>query len=208
MPGRLGPHWWAIFLVVLSGCGSEDIGAPQVPSSRWVLSPDSANVAILQFQSQTYAFEGGILRRFPLCQSCDADSLPLAYTWMPAGDFGWELFRYVGTQDTVFYGTTVFMGQGKMIVPSTLLPPASFQVVSGALGPPLSVRYFRPSRPTGPAEAAWAAAQTLDITREFSRRAYRVGVFYYAPDAMGNFAVEKWIIFLYAGHRPFPWGSA
>ena len=206
MVRRPAAQWWALLILALSGCASDKITAPYASESRWVLSRDSANVAVLQFNRLTYAFEGGVLRRFALCRFCDLDSLPFAYSHRPAEDFGWELFRYVGTQDTVFYGTTIFMGRGKMVVPQVLLPPDSFQVVTEALRPPLSVKYFIPSKPTEVADSAWAAAQKLDITREFSRGAYRAGIFRYMPDAMGSYAAEKWIIFLYAGTQPGLWG--
>jgi hypothetical protein len=187
-------------VLMLSGCAENTATEPFSPPSRWTIRSDSANVAILQFNRQTYALERGILRRYALCQSCDLDSLPFEWTREQAADFGWELFRYLGAQDTVLYATTIFMGTGRIIVPSTLLPPDSFSVGTGIVGSPVSIRYY--SR-VG-ADTAWAAARTLDITREFSKGAYRVGIFRYAPVA-GEYYAEKFIVFLYAGSQHLPW---
>ena len=59
----------------------------------WVVRPDSANVAILQSNRQTYALEGGALCRFMLCEDCDLDSLPFAHSLRRPSDFGWSLLR-------------------------------------------------------------------------------------------------------------------
>lgn len=195
---------WVALVLVLSGCAGEEASEPPAPESRWVLQPDSANVAILQFNRQTYALEGGALRRFTLCQDCDLDSLPFAYSLERPSDFGWYLFRYLGTRDTVLYATSVWMGRGKILVPPALLPPDSFAVASGVMRAPLSVRYYDCPATDPQTDTLWAAAQKVDITREFSTVPYRLGIFLYSPEG-GMYYSQKWVVFLYAGNRPAIW---
>jgi hypothetical protein len=190
--------------LALFGCAGEQVTQPPAPAGRWAVRSDSANVAILQFDGRTFAFEGGSLRRYALCRDCDLDSLPFAYSRRAPDDFGWHLFRYLGTQDTVLYATEVFMGSGEIVVPPALLPPDSFAAVSGVLRPPVSMRAFATSMANPRADTAWAAARRLDITQVFSRGAYRVGLFWYWPDA-GIGTRQKWIVFLYSGSQPTPW---
>ncbi len=90
----------------------------------------------------TNNFEGGVLEKYPLCDSCDLTTIPLRFTTLPPIDFGWNLFQYEGRVDTVFYGTTVWDGSGNRIIPRYLVGADSFKIISREIPPPLTKHYY------------------------------------------------------------------
>lgn len=162
------------------------------------------NLAVLVSDYQTYEFEQGALNYYPLCVSCDVDSLPFAVDFVPPGDFGGITFSYTETADTLLHGTIIWLGKGAIDRPDNFKPRDQFRELDSAAAGPVSVEYFNifPALEAAEFEAradtAWAHVSRLDIVREFATREYRAAVYLYAP-AVGVFdpGEARWIIFLY-----------
>ncbi len=181
----------------LDACGEE--------TTTWPLDADSMNLAILVVDYQTYTFEGGYFSRYPLCISCDQDSLPFVITKVPAADFGWVTIQYAPTGDTLLHATIVWMGEGQILFPDTLFPPEIFSAVPTMVAKPPAVQYLETlwldsSAVIAKTDSAWMAIQSLDITNDFDQHPFRVGFYFYAP-ALGAFDPNqaKWVLFLYRG---------
>ena len=132
---------WLLLLLTPFAC-DDATKSPGSQPNRWDVREGVANFAVLQVDYETLAFEGGVLLQFALCDTCDADSIPLRYSVRPASDFGWSLFEYAATQDTVFYGTTVWSGRGERSVPAQLVAPDSFAFMFSRPVDPISTEYY------------------------------------------------------------------
>ena len=194
--------------LVLAGCGDDSQVGPIPSGGRWVLTDGAANFAVLQVDFVTYRLEGGVLGPKVLCDSCDLTGLPLRFTTQPPGDYGWNLFQYVATEDTVFFGTTIWNGRGERIIPSILVVPDSFAVVPGEIAPPVTKQYYfsypfqDDAQGRAIADSAWLTVKNLDITQAFANHSYRAG-FYIYPRRVGLFSPSQAdvIVFLYSARR-------
>ena len=198
-----------MILLALAGCTESPSPSPE--PERWDIQDDTANFAVLQVDYVTRELEGGALRYFALCDTCDAHGIPLNFSFKYPGDFSWSRFLYEATGDTVFYGTTVWHGRGDREVPSELVSPDSFSQLAVAAPNPISIEYYpiceefifdcRENWERSEADSVWASVRTLDIVEAFAKRSYRVGLYLY-PRTIGGFDPRSadWIVFLYAGN--------
>jgi len=65
------------------------------------IKEDSMNLSILVLDFQTYEFLGGDVAYYPLCASCDQDSLPFHVEFMTPMDYG-EILEIPAKQSTLF----------------------------------------------------------------------------------------------------------
>ncbi len=174
--------------------------------SSWPLQNDSMNLAILILDFQTYEFEKGHFSIHEPCENCDVDSLPFEIIYQEPGDFGYIIFIYTETQDTLFYADIVWDGRGEMVYPDKFLSADSFQTIQTTIQNPLSIEYFDylsvidDSTFKVKANSAWNSVKSLDIVEDFSQHPYRIGIYLYPP-AVGVFipSIAKWVVFLYRG---------
>jgi hypothetical protein len=173
--------------------------------TTWPLNADSMNLAILVVDYQSYVFEGGYFSRYPICISCDQDSLPFVITSAVPADLGSVTIQYAPTGDTLFFATIIWAGKGRILFPDTLFPPEMFQELPTMVAKPSTVEYLEKlwldsSTVIAKTDSVWFAVQSLDITNDFALHPFRVGFYFYAP-AIGEFDPNpaKWIIFLYRG---------
>jgi hypothetical protein len=162
------------------------------------------NLAVLVSDYQTYEFERGALNFYPLCVSCDVDSLPFAVEYVPPGDFGGITFSYTETADTLLHGTIIWLGTGALDRPVNFQSRDQFRDLDSVAAAPAASEYFNiiplldPAEFEAQADTAWAHVERLDIVHQFASREYRIAFYLYAP-AVGVFDPNeaKWIIFLY-----------
>jgi hypothetical protein len=187
----------------LAGCDSDSTEPAPTPLEL----PAEACVALFQVDFVHENLEGGVVRSF----SAAGDSgSPFLYTSRAPGDFGWSLIRYAASSDTLFYGTTIWLGSGDRAVPRDLLPPSSFTTGSNSIALPDDREYFYssnggldPVERQQAADSAWAAVSRLDLTREFATRQPHVALFLYSRrEGLFDPSGADWMVLIYGAPRP------
>ncbi len=174
------------------------------------IKEDSMNLAILELDFLTYEFIEGNMAYFPLCDSCDSDSLPFNIEFMSPMDYGEILFKYSHNEDTLFYASIWWMGTGEIYYPDQFLPSSVFAYQNESIILPdhaqyyeylLIPTYYSLDQYKQKADSAWMSIDSLQIVNEFAEYTFRVGLYAYTP-TVGEFDpyVAKWIIFLYYGN--------
>jgi hypothetical protein len=174
------------------------------------IKEDYMNLAILVLDFLTYEFLEGSVDYYPLCDSCDLDSLPFIVEFMSPMDYGEILFKYSYNSDTLFYASIWWAGTGQVLYPEEFIPSSEFGYQEETIVLPGHEQYFDFwLTPNGyswqefieKADSAWEAIDSLQITKEFSEYSFRVGIYAYTP-VVGLFdpTYAKWIIFLYYGN--------
>ncbi len=162
---------------------------------------NAVNIAVLVLDYETLEFEGARVLYFPPCDPCADDSIPLSYRYKPPGDAGDITFWYTPTEGTVFFGTIIWMGTGRIIYPESFEPADHFARSGGRVPKCDNIRLFmlpiEPSEPP-PVDAIWRSIDSLDLLKEFQSPSLRAG-FYLYPPTVGVFdpGRAKWIVFLY-----------
>ena len=155
---------------------------------------------------ETSEFEEGIVLNVPLCAGCDSIGFPFDIFYQSPGDFGWIQFNYTETNDTIFYATIVWMGQGSITYPTNFLPADSFSVEAGNASDPDSIYYWSSWGDTiiedetflQSAAAAYENIRQLSVVHQFADYPYKIIAFMYTPTVGAtDLTVAKWIFFLY-----------
>lgn len=163
------------------------------------------NIATLKVDYETYEFEGGHIEHYN-CSNCPKDNMPFTVNYQPPGDFGRIIFRLSPTLDTVFDGTIIWLGQGKITHPNAFNTQSPFKDTTTQVKQPNNLRYLKKGYQVmtndslfqSKADSAWQAIDSLAITNRFRTEGFRAGAYLYTP-AVGAFdpGPAKWIIFLY-----------
>ena len=191
-----------------AGCG--DRGAEPHPAAypRWLVRADSVNFAVLIVDYDTYAFEGGTLSYYAPCAGCAEDCLPMRIQERDPVDFGWILFSYAPTADTLFAATVIWMGDGRILYPHAFAPPDSFETLPQPAQQPACVQRFQfhtylpPEVMAAATDSAWSVISSLDLVHALAGTKLRLGYYLYAPTA-GFFQPQeaKWVVFLCRGNE-------
>lgn len=174
-------------------------------TADWNVDPDSANVAILKFDFQTYQFEGAAYANYAPCLHCSPDSLPWEILYHGPGDFGDITFQYSPTQDTLFHATIIWMGEGNIVIPDTFAPPESFVYEDSVhIHPDTVYHFFKDGWDTdwweSRADTLWNTLEILGLSNlnMFDFPQTQAGIYLYPP-TVGMFDPNpaKWIVFFY-----------
>jgi len=148
--------------------------------------------------------KGVIVAFYPPCEDCDIDSLPFKVMSNGVPDYYDIAFTFTETGDTLFYATIIWMGLGQILYPNEFLPANSFKIMHSDNPEPIGTEYFDFVKMEDSLEmkgqVAWETVRNLDISKEFAKYPYRVGIHLYPP-TVGVFDTNpaKWIVFLYRG---------
>ena len=204
---RCAVRWAPLLPLVLlvAACADHPSAPHRTASQRWLMQTDSLNFAIFIVDADTYAFEGGTLSYYAPCGGCAEDSLPMRIR-EGDGDFGWILFSYASTGDTLFAANMAWMGPKDIQYPHAFVPPDSFETLE-PVTQPTNVERFQSSETHFSAEAmaaatdsVWSVISSLDLVHAFAGRKLRVGYFYY-PFCGNDFPGAKWVVFLCRGNE-------
>jgi hypothetical protein len=175
---------------------------------NWKLDYDSANIAFLILDYNTYNLENAYFAKYKYYPDYDRYSIPFKIVYHSPSDSGDILFTYKSTIDTVFYASIWWMGRGRIIYPKILDSANLFTYDTVNVSHPYSTEYYKYLPEISDelfhskADSAWESVKKLSILKEFAKvgNEFRIGLYLYAP-AVGLFNPEpaKWIIFLYRG---------
>jgi hypothetical protein len=175
-----------------------------------LISNDSMNLAILEMDYLTNQFIRASVLHYPMCTTCDQDSLPFLGEYTAPMDFGDMKFYYTFNNQMLFWGSLVWMGTGQINYPTAFAPASSFPATGEFVPLPANrqylywsvfpsmggLQYFKDKSDT-----MWAEIAELQLVHQFAAGNHmRVGFFGYAP-TQGLFDPNqaRWIIFLYRG---------
>jgi hypothetical protein len=178
-----------IFLIAsTTGCIFDKIADP----------PESNNVLMLKVDFQTNTFEGGKELTF----TKESETFTITNVYNPPGDFGNLKLVYSEINETLFYGTIIWMGKGEMTFPENLLTADKFDYVATddyVIPSAGFENVFNPYEKTYDYNKVWSSVQALVKVRQYLRSNpdATVKLFLYTPSVgMGNPADWDWIIFL------------
>lgn len=188
-----------------SDCGSDSVLTGHKAYSRF---------ALLLFDYQTLAFEGGRISRVPALPAELVGlrhKIPVIGIYEAPHDFGSITFRHATSADTLFDATIVHRGRGGIRVPTSLADSQALVAAPGPLQDPEEIAVFwteqveriragTPLRTKAP--EAVKAAQALGSIYGFGGKQYEAGAYLYAP-AVGVFDPEiaRWVVMLHARER-------
>ncbi len=172
----------------------------------WDLPDDSTSIGIFIYDFLTSEFEGGQIQNYPICGSYDSSGVPLIFTYQPPVDFGWDMFSYPCTEDTVFFATIVWMGTGSISIPEYFFPPDSFPNSDQTPNQATSSYNFEADQ--WPVEAfpdielradsIWRDLSKRTIIDQFAEYPFHVMTYLYTPTVGStDFNVAKWVVFVY-----------
>lgn len=155
-------------------------------------------VLMLKVDYTTNKFEGG--KEFAFTKP--ASAFTISYQYQPPGDFGNIKLIYKELNETLFDGTIIWAGLGKMKFPESLLPPNEFDaVITDDFVSPANgfQNVFNPNNETYDYTRVWMSIQYLVKAREYlkSNPNQIVKIFLYTPGVgIGNPTDCSWIIYL------------
>jgi len=188
-----------LFIAIAAGL----LGSCKKHDGNDYVSGNGVSLALLKVDYQTHKFEGG--KVFHFNDNGLHTDIPVQMTYIPPGDFGNMTLLYAPTGDSIFDGSIVWSGKGKMTYPTLT---GNFPAATGTVATPDSnaVQIISPYTYIKKAEynipAVWAGISNLLITKEFSRAHARTGLFLYTPSVgMGDPADWDYFWILYADEK-------
>jgi hypothetical protein len=181
-----------IFTSLISGlsCKTDKDNTPKSKLLILKLSYDSAN------------FEGGV--EMVLSKNANPVTfMPINVIYNRPMDFGDITFKYAPTGETVFAGTIIWNGEGKIAVPAKFLSQDHFERVKdyGTMPEKLdSLPNCESYQSLGAkrTSAIWSSIGNLSLVKKYIDQKCRMTVYLYRPSVgLFNPAVAKWIVFLY-----------
>jgi hypothetical protein len=155
-------------------------------------------VLMLKVDYTTLAFEGGI--EYVFNQQTDSFTIDIEY--VDPGDFGSIQLTYQELNDTLFFGTIIWMGCGEMIIPEALESAGHFDsVLTDDVVSPINglQNILVDSSPPNSYYNIWMKVQNLVKVRQFlqSNPNQIVKLFLYTPSVgMGDPLEWDYFIFL------------
>lgn len=164
-----------------------------------VIEPISGNkVLILKVDYTTNAFEGGTEIEF----TKKTQTFTITNEYDPPADFGSVKLIYSELNETLFYGTIIWMGKGVISYPKGFAPADQFKSVATddyVMPSKGFENVFNPYKQTYDYTPVWSSVQALVKVRQYLRSNPNatVKLFLYTPSVgVGNPADWDWIIYL------------
>lgn len=180
-----------------------DLVMPGYP--EFVLPEDSVSYALFVCDYETGTFEAAALASFATCPEVDTTEFPVTLSHYPPADFGSTLLAYPCSDDTVFYGTVIWMGAGQILQPQIFIPAAALELLETPAPAPQTVQSWwvsgmpivQPNHLES-ADSAWAGIRNLAFLHTFAEYPYHVVNLLYTPSVGEiDYSVAKWVIIAY-----------
>jgi len=189
-------------MILIAGLAAITLGSCKKHDSSYV-SGSGMSLAVLKVDFQTHKFEGGKVFHFDATGAVP-QTIPIQMTYAPPGDFGNITLQYAPTGDTIFDGSIIWSGKGKMTQPAlsnnfaagTTAQPAPDTNDVQVISPGTFIKKEAYNIP-----AVWSGISNLYITREFLQaHNTRIGIFLYTPSVgIGDPADWDYFWLLYTG---------
>jgi hypothetical protein len=157
----------ALFFLALLGCTKDD----------------SCKILLLKVDYMTNTFEGGheqVLSE----RIAGSDTIPIMVEYAPPGDFGNIRLIYKPTSETIFDGSIIWMGTGKISYPKSFYDPSNYPKLSNQINLPNSsqIQYFNYFSPKNlDYSNIWESINDLKIVLEYLNSQKKIVFFLYTP---------------------------
>jgi hypothetical protein len=170
-----------------------------------VILEEYLNLATFIVDYDTYAFEGGHIGYYQLCNECTTDSIPFLIDYDSPGDFGGINFSIQHTLDTIFKATIIWMGTGQIYYPESFSTDFPFTDSSAFVPMPADIEIYNAdglkltdSSSLHYADTVWGAIDSLVVSNLFAEVGFKAAIYLYPP-TVGAFdpSVAKWVVWLF-----------
>jgi len=142
---------------------------------------DNCKILLLRIDYMTNTFEGGheqILSK----GIADSDSIPIIVDYDPPGDFGNIKLSYEPTGETIFNGSIIWMGTGKISYPESFLNPQKYSTISNPIDlPDISKLHNLYMSNQLDYSSIWESINDLKIVSEYLKSEKGITLFLYTP---------------------------
>jgi hypothetical protein len=195
----------SLICILLGGCGERE-GLLQS------LDVETVQMAVFVVNAHTFELEGGILIPTEPCGDKDRFSFPLSSASVPEeAECGKMAFFHSEFGDTLFSGSSCWMGMGNMTHPRDLLPSTAFPVGETRHELPETIELWTaggirryPTEVSYDVERAWKSIERLSVLEDFAQGIRHVGFYSYIPDLPFGEGPRKWIIMMYSRRTRLP----
>lgn len=173
----------ALFLLSLFGCTKDN----------------SSKILLLKVDYMTNKFEGG--HEQVLSEGiADSDTIPIIVEYDPPGDFGNIRLIYNSTSETIFDGSIIWMGTGKISYPGSFYEPSNYPKLSDQINLPDSsrIQYLNIFSPKNlDYSSIWESINDLKIVSEYLNSQKKIVFFLYTPGVgAGDPNTWDWFVIL------------
>jgi hypothetical protein len=142
-----------------------------------------SKILLLKVDYMTNTFEGGHEQILSKGIS-DSDTIPIIVEYAPPGDFGNIRLIYKPGSETIFDGSIIWMGTGKISYPKSFYDPGNYPKLSYQINFPDSSRiqyldYFSPRNLDY--SNIWESINDLEIVSEYLSSQKKIVFFLYTP---------------------------
>ena len=158
-----------------------------------------SNILLLRVDYITNTFEGGheqILSK----GITESDTIPISVEYALPGDIGNIRLIYNPTLETIFNGSIIWMGTGKISYPKSFYDPSKYQKLSNKLDLPDSshlhhLKYFSPKN--FDYSNIWESINDLKIVSEYLNSQKKIVFFLYTPSVgVGDPNTWDWFVIM------------
>ncbi len=185
---------FTLFLLLISSCTKDKVNpTPELP-----VTPNK--VSLLQVNTSTFAFEGGKELTIQPAASFTIDT-----DFQSPSDFGWVKLFCDETDEMLFHGSMIWMGNGYRYFPETLDSTGSFETVNASAPQPADSLFekimYAPGNSYYPTsidyQSIWNAVSNLAVVTAYrnSNPGGKVYLFRYVPSPLGG-AAPKWYVII------------
>jgi len=158
------------------------------------------NILILKVDYQTFKFEGGAEQNVT-GNMASRDSIPLKIDYKSPGDFGEIALYYKPSNQLIFKGSIIWMGNGQISHPATFVPAERYSASANAAPFPGNDRFqsitVNQTKIQNDLRPVWKAVQKLSIVSAYQKSGKLIGIMLYTPAVgIGDPTKWKWLIIM------------
>jgi len=160
---------------------------------------DTCKILLLRVDYTTNTFEGGheqILSK----GITDSDSIPIIVNYDPPGDFGNIRLLYEPTSETIFNGSIIWMGTGKISYPESFMDPNKYSTLSNPIDLPDISRiqqFYSYGNNQLDFSGIWESINDLEIVSEYLKSFKKITFFLYTPSVgLGDPNTWDWFVIM------------